>query len=301
MIRNLNGADERFLSDLRSLSVRMDRVQRQVSSGKQVTTASDNPDVLPNLMQAHTDIARLTQTKTNLSRVQTEVDAAEGALQSSVKLMDRVRSLAMSGASTTQTAETRQSLADEIGSILERMVGIANTQVDGRYIFSGDSDQGPAFLLNQTQTPAWGSYLGAPATRRAMHPTGVSFAISQDGGQVFNNADPAKNVFQAISDMKAALESNDDTAIKTAMAPLGGISRQLNVALAFYGTAQNQLAEASDTTARLKLQMESERATMEDADLTESIVQLQQLKFSQQAALDVRSKLPKTSLFDYMG
>ena len=60
-------------------------------------------------------------------------------------------------------------------------------------------------------------------------------------------------------------------------------------------------AEASDTTARLKLPMETERAGLEDTDITEAIVELQQLKFTQQAALEVRGKMPKVSLFDYIG
>ena len=300
-MKGLDVANERFLSNLRSISVRMDRAQREVGSGKRVTSASDDPDALANLMQAHTSIARLEQTKTNLGRVRTEVDAAEGALQSSVKLMDRVRTLAMTGASNMQTAETRENIAGELGSIIERLVGIANTEVDGRFIFSGDSDQGPAFLYDTAQVPAWGAYLGAPATRRAMHPTGVTFGVSRDAGQIFANADPTKNVLQAIETMRAALISGDDAAMTAALAPLSGISTQLNSALSFYGTAQSQLTEATDTTARLKLQMESERSTLEDADMTEAIVELQQLKFSQQAALEVRSKVPRTSLFDYLG
>jgi len=301
MVRNLDSGSERFLANLRSISVRMDRAEREIGSGKRVTQASDDPDALANLMQAHASIARLVQTKTNLSRVRTEVDAAESAMQSSVKLMDRVRTLAMTGASNMQTAETRQSLAGEIGSIIERMVGIANTEVDGRFIFSGDSDQGPAFLYDTAQTPVWGAYLGTAATRRAMHPTGVTFAVSQDGGQIFANADPSKNVLQAMETMRAALLSNDEAAMRAALAPLGDISKHLNMALAFYGTAQSQLAEAADTTEKLKLRMETERASLEDSDVTESLVELQQLKFSQQAALEVRSKVPKTSLFDYLG
>lgn len=301
MIRTFDAANDRFLSELRSISIRMDRAQREIGSGKRITVASDDPDTLTNLMQAHTDIARLNQTKTNLGRVQTEVDAAEMAMQSSVKLLDRVRTLAMTGANNMQTADTRQGIAGEIGSIIERLVGIANTEVDGRFIFAGDSDQGPAYSFDAAQTPNWGMYLGSPATRRAMHPSGVSFRVSQDSEQIFSNADPSKNVLQAVENMRAALLTNDEAAMNAALAPLSGLSTHLNSSLSFYGTAQSQLSEATDSTMKFKLRMEIERATMEDADMTEAIVELQQLKFSQQAAMDVRGKMPKTSLFDYLG
>lgn len=301
MKSTLDAASERFLGTLRWISVRMDRAQREIGSGKRVSSASDRPDALANLMQAHSDIARLEQTRTNLGRVRTEVDAAEGALQNSVTLMDRVRTLGMTGASTIQTAETRRSIADELGSIVERLVGVANTEVDGRYIFSGDSDQGPALLYNPGQEPPWGSYLGAPSTRVAMHPTGVSFGVALDARQIFDNADRSKSVLAAIEGLRSALLSGDEGAMRAALAPLAAASTQLNTALTFYGNVQSQLAEAGDTTAKLKLRMETERATLEDADLTEAIVTLEQLRFSQQAALEVRSKVPKTSLFDYLG
>ena len=44
-------------------------------------------------------------------------------MQSAVKLMDRVRTLSMTGASNMQTAETRQSIADELGTIMEAVGG----------------------------------------------------------------------------------------------------------------------------------------------------------------------------------
>ena len=37
---------------MRSISVRMDKAEREVASGKRVTVASDDPDALSNLMQA---------------------------------------------------------------------------------------------------------------------------------------------------------------------------------------------------------------------------------------------------------
>ena len=43
------------------------------------------------------------------------------------------------GASDTVAADTRQDLAESLGSVLQQLVAVANTQVAGRYIFSGDT------------------------------------------------------------------------------------------------------------------------------------------------------------------
>ena len=52
--------------------------------------------------------------------------------------MDRARTLAAQGANFTMDASGRQSLADEIQSLLEQMVTISRTTVQGRYVFGGD-------------------------------------------------------------------------------------------------------------------------------------------------------------------
>jgi len=300
MIRTLDAATERFLDSLRSLNTRLERAQRQMASGKRVETPSDAPHSVASLMQAHADLSRLDQTNANLGRVQTEVDAAEGAMQNAVKLFDRLRTLGMTGASGVHTAVTRQGIAEEVGSILERLVGLANTEVDGRFIFAGDGDQAPAYSADLNQNPPWSSYQGLAATRRAMHPTGITFAVAKNASDIFD--DPNGNsTFQAVENLRQALLANDDSSIQAALAPLSDVSAHLNSMLTFYGNVQSQLDEATDTGARLKLRLETQVSGIEDADVTETIVELQQARFNQEAALQMRASIPKTSLFDYLG
>jgi flagellar hook-associated protein 3 FlgL len=301
MVRMLDSATERFLDDLRAANSRMERAQREVSSGRRLATAGDAPDSVAALTQVRADLSRLSQTRSNLDRVKTEADTAEAALQQSVKLMDRVRTLGMTGASGIQTALTRESIAGELGTILERMVGLANSEVDGRFIFSGDADQAPAFTIDFADSPPWSNYLGSPATRRALHPTGVTFATSKDAGEVFDNTDPTKNVFESIEAMRQSLLANNDDALQAALAPLAQVSAHLNAMLSSYGNVQTEIDEGIDTGEKLRLQLEARRATLEDADLTTSILELNQTEFQRDAALQVRGAIPRRSLFDYLG
>lgn len=301
MIKSIDPATDRFLATLRDINTRLTRAEREVSSGKRVVDASDDPDVVSSLLKTRTALSRLDQVESNLSRVTTEVNAADQALQSTITLMDQVRTLGMTGAAGFQTAETRQSVADQIQSIEQRMVALANTQVDGRYIFSGDSDSTAAFTYNVLGTPPWGAYQGSVATREAMHPTGVTFRTGLDGQSVFANADPTKNVLLAVETMRTALIGGDQTQMNNALASLANASAHLNGALTFYGNVESQLSDATGMASKLTLRLKSEQADLQDADPTEAIVEMQQLKFTQDAAYSMRSKLPKTSLFDYMG
>ncbi len=301
MVNQIDSRGNAFLDGLRELNRRLTQVERLVAGGKRVETASDDPDAVSSLMSAKADLDRLAQTNANLSRFKTEVDAAEGALQQAAKLFDRVRTLGMTGASSIQTDLTRKGIADEIGALMERMVGLANTQVDGRYIFSGDGDQTAAYSIDLAQNPPWTDYQGGTASRRAIHPTGVTFRVSLNAETIFQSSEESKSVLQSMENLRQALLSNDETAMQAALAPLGEVSAYLNSSLTFYGNVQSQMTEALDAGAKMKLRLSTQVSNLEDADITEAIVELQQVKFTQQAALEVKAKIPRTSLFDYLG
>ena len=300
MIRSLDAATNRFLDHLRGLNSRLERAQREVAGGKRVAAPSDAPDRVVSLLGAKADLARLDQIQANLGRFKTEVDGAEGVLQQAVKLFDRVRTLGMTGASGIQTETTRRGIADEIQSLIERMTGIANTQVDGRYIFAGNADQTAPFLMDLSATPPWGPYRGAAATREAIHPTGVTFRVSLDAEWIFANPDPHLNVLAGMETLRQALLSGDEQAMQSALAPLADMAAHLNAALMFYGNVQTQIADGLDTASAMRLRLQAQVASIEDADLTESIVELQQVRFTQEAALQVRAASPRRSLFDYL-
>ncbi|MGB9611083.1 MAG: hypothetical protein ACPL7M_08930 [Bryobacteraceae bacterium] len=300
MIRSLDAATNRFLDSLRGLNSRLERAQREVAGGKRVAAPSDAPDRIVSLLGAKADLARLDQIQANLSRFKTEVDGAEGVLQQAVKLFDRVRTLGMTGASGIQTQTTRRGIADELQSLIERMTGIANTQVDGRYVFAGNADQTAPFLMDWSATPPWGPYRGAAATREAIHPTGVTFRVSLDAEWIFANPDPHLNVLAGMETLRQALLSGDEQAMQSALAPLADMAAHLNAALMFYGNVQTQIADGLETASAMKLRLQAQVASIEDADLTESIVELQQVRFTQEAALQVRAASPRRSLFDYL-
>lgn len=300
--RAMDAQSMRFLESLRQMETRLGRAQRDVATGKRIVNPSDAPDSISTLLQARADLGRLEQTQTNLVRIKSETNGAEQALQNAVRLFDEVRTLGMSGANGVQTALTRESIAGQIGSILERLVALANTNVGGRYVFAGDHDTNLAYdPADLAQTPPWGPYLGTPATRQAVHPTGVMFRAGLSAEEIFNHPDPGRSVFAGIEALRQALLANDEDAMRAALAPLADHAAHLNAALSFYGNVQSQIAEALDTGAKLALRLNAEVSGMEDADVTASILESQQLMFQREAALRMRATMPQRSLFDLIG
>jgi flagellar hook-associated protein 3 FlgL len=300
MLSNLNPAYQQFLTDLNQISNRMAQAQQQVSSGLKITQVSDAPDSIALLLQADANLSATNQTLTNLGQTKTEVDAGEQALESAVGIFDNVQSLGAQGNTDTQTAAGRATIAQQLDSLLSETVGLAGTNVDGRYIFSGNSDQQIPYIYTAGQVPPVSAYLGAASTRLAQHPNGTTFPVALTAQQIFDSVDPTTNVFSAIENLSTALKNNDSAAIATAFNGLSTVSSYLNSQLAFYGDTQNKVADATSFGNTLQLQLQTQISGLQDADLTQSILSLTQAQTQQQAALQSEAKLPRSTLFDFL-
>lgn len=300
MIPSLKPTDQQFLNQLNRISDRMQTAQRQLSTGLRVTQVSDDPDQVSTLLQARANLSSAQQIQTNLGRVKAEVDAGEQALESAVTLFDRVRTLGAQGVTGTSDAQSRAYIAQELGPILQQFVGLASTQVEGRYIFSGDADQTAPYTVDLSQTAPVSAYQGSDATRLAQHPNGTTFRVSHTAQQIFDSSDPTANVFNAIVNLRNALLNNDSVAISTSVDGLKSAGDHLSSELAFYGTTQNTVANAQDFGQSLQVQLKTQISGLEDADISQAILELNQGKVQQQAALNSRSQLPQTTLFDYL-
>src|SRR5579871_5498948 len=145
MISSINGAADQFLADLNRIQSATDRAERQLSSGLRVANPSDGPDQVSQILQLRAAMALTSQRQANLSLTQSEVAGSEQALESAVQVVEHAATLAAQGGTGTATLSDRQEIAGEASSLEEQLVGLANTSVGGRYIFSGDQDQSAAY------------------------------------------------------------------------------------------------------------------------------------------------------------
>jgi flagellin-like hook-associated protein FlgL len=301
MLSNLDPSSQQFLDNLNKISDRMTQAQQRISTGLKIRQVSDEPDSISVLLGARASLSSTEQILTNLGRVQMETNAAEQALQSAVQLFDKVRTLGAQGNTDVQSAAGRAALADEIDGILQQFVGLAGTAVEGRYILAGDTDQQVPYTYTAGQPNPVSAYLGSASTRLVQHPNGTTFSVSRTAQEIFDSTDPAKNVFFAIQTLSSALRANDRAAVATAFDGLAHVSEHLNAELAFYGTTQNKVAAAVDFGQTQRTQLHTQIANLEEADLTQAILDLTQSQTQQQAALQSRAMVPRRTLFDYLG
>jgi flagellar hook-associated protein 3 FlgL len=179
MISSLDAASLSFLNGMDQIQKRAQRAQQEMTTGLKINSVSDAPDQIAGLWETRSQLNQATQTDTNLARVTTEVDTAESTISSAVTLVERAQTLASQGVTGTTSAQSRQDIASELGGILQQLVSTANTTVEGRYVFSGDSDQQAPYSIDLTQTNPISSYQGSTSTRQIQGADGTTFSIAK--------------------------------------------------------------------------------------------------------------------------
>lgn len=299
MTEGINPSADRFLADVNQLLNRVNTDQAEISSGLRVNQPSDDPGAVSDILQLSSNVARNTQIGRNLDKVSAEVSGAENALTTAITTLDSVATWGVQGASTTVTPGTRAQLAGQVQDALRNLIGNANTAVDNRYVFSGDSDQTAPYALDLTTATGASAYAGSAATRQVEDPRGGAFAVSQTAQAIFDA--PGASVFAAVNSLRTALLNNDTAGITQAVADLKTAQDHINGSLAFYGTVQNNVDSAIAAGKTIALQLQTNLSEVRDADVVQATSDLTQAQLNLQAAFQARGKFPPTSLFNFLG
>jgi flagellar hook-associated protein 3 FlgL len=299
MILPLKGSTLAYLADLDLTQKTMQKAQSQVSSGLRVQQPSDDPAAIGGILQLQADIVRNQQTQSNLGAVKSEASTADSSLQSAIQAVENAISLAAQGASSTVGATERANLADQISGLQQTLVGISQTTVNGRYIFSGDQDGQPAYQLDLSQPTGVKQLLTAPATRQILDPNGVSISVAKTAQDIFDS--PAGNVFGAINALRTALVNNDQAGITLAVNSLHAADDHLNSQASFYGEVENRVADATSLAQKFQIQQQSDLSQLRDADIPTAAVALSQAGIQLQATLSVEATVAQAkNLFNYL-
>lgn len=300
MISSLDPASQSFLAGLNQIQQRLQTAQTELTTGLQINNVSDDPSEIADIWQLNSELDQANQTDTNLGQVQTEVNTAQSSLQSAVTLVEQAETYGTEGATDTASSDTRTDLANSLGSILQQLVSIANTTVEGRFIFSGDTDQTAPYSIDLTQNPPVSAYQGSASTREIAGPDGTTFPIALTAQQIFDSSDASTNVFTSITSLMQGLQDNNDTEINSALTDVQTADTYLNQQLAFYGTVQDQVQGAVSFGQNYTTQLQTQLSGVQDANEAEDITNMTQAQTQLQAALESEAQMPRSTLFDYL-
>jgi len=110
----------------------------QLSSGLRINTAADDPSGLAIATNLQTQVDGFNQAVQNVQNANNAAQVAEGALQTTTDILQRIRSLAVEAASDINSNSDRQNLQVEVSQLLLEVNRISqNTNFNGQALLDG--------------------------------------------------------------------------------------------------------------------------------------------------------------------
>ena len=126
---------------------KLSKTQQQMATGKRVLTPADDPVAATRIHSLRESIDILEQYQSNADQVKNRLASEEGVIKGVVDTLQRVRELAVKGANGSLSQLDRRSIAKEVYTRLEALLGMANTMdANGEYIFAGNRGSTPPFV-----------------------------------------------------------------------------------------------------------------------------------------------------------
>ncbi|ERN51972.1 flagellar hook-associated protein FlgL [Alkalihalophilus marmarensis] len=116
---------------------RLATLQDQLSTGKRITKASQDPVIAMKGMRYRSQVNEVEQFQRNLREVYSWMDAADSALDEATQAVQRIRELATQAANDTYEGTQRANITKEIKQLREHIQSLANTKNSTKFIFNG--------------------------------------------------------------------------------------------------------------------------------------------------------------------
>jgi flagellar hook-associated protein 3 FlgL len=284
---------------------RLFELQVQAASGRRIQQAADDPRAASRAVSARLGLAAREQWRKNVDEALTWLDATEVAVSTIAKLVADARVLAVEGASDTRDADSRRTLAEGIDALLEEMAAGSAAKSGPDHLFSGEALNTPPYeFMRSPEGRITGVTVAAGIDGQVerMVQEGMTVAVNIAAEDVFGvgGAGGQLDLFQLLTDLRDALLANDGPAVQALIPDLEAGEDQVLAELARIGTIHRRLKGLSERLEREAVEIEAQRSRAEDADMTQTFLDLGGEEAALRAALSTTSRVQQLSLFDYI-
>jgi flagellar hook-associated protein 3 FlgL len=157
-------------------------VTKQISSGQKIQYAYEDNSVFIDAVRLDNEVTTLTQVKQNSQSALQVSTNTDTTMNEMTKILDTMKVKLINAANETNTQESLNAIAAELRGLEKNLVQLANTSIDGKYIFSGSEVKTKPIDTN-------GIYQGNDKEMKAFIGSGVSQTYNINGADLFLGAE----------------------------------------------------------------------------------------------------------------
>ncbi len=264
---------------LSELSTRQAETAQQASSGQRVSAPSDDPIAAAELTRLSAAQAHTTQYQKASTAVRGDAQIAEGVLGEAGDSFARLKEIAVQGANDSLSASERASLADEVATIKQHLVGLANTKGSNGYLFGGTQTDAAPF-------DSTGAFTGNDDAHLVEVSPGVSVRANPSGAMAFTAAGGI-DVFATVDALETGLRSNNQSAISATLDNVESARSQVTNARAQSGLLLDRLDSTDSALSQAQTTLSQHTVAVGQADPYTTYSDLTRLNNALQQAIAV--------------
>lgn len=298
---------EQTLSYLRRSTVRQAVLQESIASGYRVTRPSDAPADFVAAQQAETQFDRLNTYLNNVREGSNNLNESVSALQQVSALLNKATQITSQGINGTTDPTSYDALATEIDGVLDRMLQLGNSQVNGRYLYGGTATQDAPFTVatrDVNNRPATIVYQGSNERARTLIGPGEPTDTLYVGQQVFQRA--GADTFATLIGIRDDLRNTTLTgparadALTQRMAQLETIRTSILQTIGEQSASLETLEAVQSRVQDVQLSLQERSGNLRATDYADAIIRLNQETTIYQATLAVTAKIFDASLLSFL-
>ena len=280
-------------------------LQENLTSGKRVVRASDDPSSAAQAERALTRMSRIVTDQRALASQTDAIAIAESTLGDVTNALQSFRELVVSAGNGTFAQKDRQTVALQLQGLRDQIFNLSNTKdTNGQALFGA---LGSALAPFVEPPPAAYTFDGLPG-QMSSNEVAIPFALDGDSAFMFDVSDGATSgslfgaLDKAITDIGGATTSAQGaTAVSTALKDIDIGANRISAVRGQAGELLNRADRISTNQDKRSIQLEADRSRAEDLDMVKGIADFQNQQTGYQAALQSYAQMQKLSLFNYIG
>ncbi len=292
------------LADLNNISSKLSRTQMKAASNKEISRPSDDPFNASRAMALRQGLEGTRQYQRNVQDAMGWQDATEQALAQITDAAQRARDLLVLGGTDTADQTSRDAIAAELEQLIESVKQNANSTYRGSFLFAGTETSTAPYTTGDDDYHGDEAGLDptVPGIVREIGP-GVTMTINLVGHQVLGRGQAAGDdallhvMRDAIDHLRAgdaaSLRGTDLERIDANLESLLGLRAANGARTNRLEAALSRLQEVEESTVR-------QLSETEDADIAETLIELNSQTAAYQAALRAGASIVQSSLMDFL-
>lgn len=285
----------RTLRNLQQGRRRLGEAQTKVATGRRLLRPSDDPADVERAMMLASEIRTNDEQLSNMGMTRDWLHATDQAVTDLNDLLENARNLALTALNDTNGQLERESIAEQVGGMLEAAISVANSQSGEYYIFSGNKLRTKPFEIDNTNTIVYNGdnqtfeHYVEPGQRMPVNITGTS---GNNGGIL--------NALTSLQTLQQAIASGNRTQIENFVSTSDNIKADMNAIQSVVGA---RIQRVDNTSARLQQRQVDLRqlfSQLVDVDMAETIAEMTAEDRAYELSLAAASRVLPRSLLDFL-